>query len=48
MGTSAYSIQEAEKRALEGKNEEQDSLEVMHAHMQEFGVGIVSGAFCLL
>lgn len=49
MGTSSYSIRAAEKKALEGKNEEQDSLEVMHAHMMEFGVGIVSVAlfaFC--
>lgn len=44
MDNPSYSIREAEKRALQAKNEEQDSLEVMHAHMREFGVGIVSVA----
>ena len=45
MGHPSASVRQAEKRALDGDNESQDSQQVLEAYMKYRGIGIVSVAF---
>jgi hypothetical protein len=42
---TSKTIHQAEKRALDGANESQDTLVIAHKLMMDFGVGLVSVAF---
>ncbi|KAK3327494.1 hypothetical protein B0T19DRAFT_164318 [Cercophora scortea] len=44
MPARSKSIRQAEKRALEGTNESQDSQELMDAYMKSIGIGILSSS----
>lgn len=42
LNMASKTLRQAEKKALEGANESQDTLMVAHCLMREFGVGLVS------